>query len=71
MPPIPQAGDRSLQAFWLGGAATVPSATTQPGDRSFLAFWIGGASIVGEPPPPTGNADVFRSPIRNLGGMMQ
>jgi hypothetical protein len=32
-----------MQAFWMGGAASVPAAATA-GPRSMLAFWMGGAA---------------------------
>ena len=44
------AGNRSLLAFWLGGASAPAGPTTVAGTRSLLAPWIGGASAPATPP---------------------
>lgn len=46
-----QAGERSLEAFWIGGASRPTG--IHAGYRSYLAYWMGGASCpTGTPPPP-------------------
>lgn len=45
------AGNRSLAAFWLGGAG-VPPASTQGAVRGMFAFWMGGAGVDGDAPAP-------------------
>ena len=41
------AGQRGLLAFWMGGAAAPPVATTA-GSRGLLAPWVGGAAAPAE-----------------------
>lgn len=50
------AGNRSLLAYWIGGAASPAIVGTQ-GKRSMLAFWMGGAASVASGAPPAVIAD--------------
>jgi hypothetical protein len=54
--PATDAGYRSFEAFWIGGASATPP-VVNAGYRSFDAMWLGGASgyQVAPTPTPTGN----------------
>lgn len=58
----------NLACVWRGPLVDAAESGFNAGNRAAADFMYSG---FGAPPPPSGGVQVFRSPIRNMGGMMQ